>query len=89
MDKRGYYDTFGGAFLPEILTTFAKSYPSVQVSVRCDPSEVLLAALTKGELDLALITGSDKEKGEVFRHDPAVWVTSPYHSVHEIDPVWI
>lgn len=85
--RLGIIDDYAVRFLPDILTTFAKSYPSVQVSVSCDPSEVLLSSLAKGKLDLALVTGSDREKGEVIRHDPAVWVTSPNHLVHEIDPL--
>jgi len=85
--RLGIIDDYAARFLPEILTTFAKTYPNVQVSVRCDPSEVLLSSLARGGLDLALVTGSDKEKGEVIRHDPAVWVTSANHLVHEIDPV--
>lgn len=85
--RLGIIDDYAARFLPDILITFAKTYPSVQVSVSCDPSEVLLSSLAKGKLDLALVTGSDKEKGEVIRHDPAVWVTSPNHLVHEIDPL--
>lgn len=85
--RLGIIDDYATRFLPEILSTFAKTYPSVQVSVRCEPSEMLISLLGKGELDLALVTGSHNEKGEVIRHDPAVWVTSPSHLVHEADPV--
>ncbi len=60
--RLGIIDDYAARFLPDILTTFAKTYPSVQVSVRCEPSEMLLSLLTRGGLDLALLTGSDKEK---------------------------
>lgn len=85
--RLGIIDDYAARFLPDILTTFAKAYPNVQVSVSCDSSDVLLSSLTKGNLDLALVTGSDKAKGEVVRHDPAVWVTSANHLVHEVNPV--
>lgn len=83
----GIIDDYASRFLPNILSTFAKSYSGVQVTVRCETSAMLVPALTRGELDLALVTGSPHEEDEVIRHDPTVWVTSANHLVHEEDPL--
>lgn len=83
----GIIDDYAARVLPEILSKFAKNHPGVQVTVRCEPSVLLVPALSKGELDLALVTGSHNEDGVVIRHDPAVWVTSANHVVHEEDPL--
>jgi DNA-binding transcriptional LysR family regulator len=83
----GLIDEYAPRFLPEILSPFAKAYPGVKVTVRCEPSTRLLPALAKDELDLALVTGSSGDDGEIIRHDPALWVTSANHLVHEEDPL--
>ena len=83
----GILDDYALRFLPDILSRFAKTYPKVQVSVRCEPTSLLVPALNKGELDLALVTCRPDEDGDVIRHDPPVWVTSATHLVHEEDPL--
>lgn len=85
--KIGIIDDYAARVLPGILSMFAKIYPGVQVTVRCEPSALLVPALARGELDLALVTGSPNEEGGVIRHDPAVWVTSANHLVHEEAPL--
>jgi len=84
----GTPDDYALRFLPNILSHFAKAYPRVQVSVRCEPSSQLAPALEKGEIDLALLTGEAyQEHGQVVRKDPTVWVTSANHLSHEDDPL--
>ena len=83
----GIIDDYAARFLPKILSKFAKSYAGVQITVRCEASAMLVPALTKGELDLALVTGSPNDDSDVIRHDPMVWVTSANHLVHEVDPL--
>jgi DNA-binding transcriptional LysR family regulator len=83
----GILDDYALRFLPEILSRFAKAYPRVQVTVRCEPSSRLVPALAKGELDLALVTCSPNEEGDIIRRDPAVWVTSANHLIHEENPL--
>jgi DNA-binding transcriptional LysR family regulator len=83
----GIIDDYALRFLPNILSRFAAAYPLVQVTVRCEPTSLLVPALEKGELDLALVNGDPDEDGEVIRHDQAVWVTSANHLIHEEDPL--
>jgi len=85
--KIGIIDDYALRFLPDILSRFAAIYPQVQVTVRCEPTSLLVPALEKGELDLALVNGNPGEEGEVIRHDQAVWVSSASHLTHEEDPL--
>ena len=82
----GIIDDYALHFLPDILSRFASAYPRVQVTVRCEPTSLLVPALARGELDLALVNGTD-EDGDIIMHDPAVWVTSAKHLTHEENPL--
>jgi DNA-binding transcriptional LysR family regulator len=85
--KIGIIDDYALRFLPNILSRFAAAYPQVQVTVRCEPTSLLVPALENGELDLVLVNGNPGEDGEIIRHDQAVWVTSANHLIHEEDPL--
>lgn len=60
--------------LPELLARFRDVYPAVDVEVRVAGSAALVAALDKGEIDLAIAKRDDGEtRGEVIRREPLVW----------------
>ncbi len=84
----GTPDDYALRFLPTILAQFARAYPRVNVTVRCEPSSVLAPALERGELDLTLLTGDlYRDRAELVRRDPTHWVTSSTHLVHEEAPL--
>jgi len=84
----GIPDDYVLRFLPEVLEGFARAFPRVQVTVRCEPSANLAPALERGEIDLALLTGEKyRERAEVVRRDPTYWVSSERHLVHEEQPL--
>ncbi len=83
----GIIDDYALRFLPDILSRFAAAYPLVQVTVRCEPTSLLVPALAKGELDLALVNSDPGDDGDIIRHDQAVWVTSANHLTHEEAPL--
>lgn len=86
----GTPDDYADRFLPEILARFARSNPRVEVTVRCEPSAILVEALRANELDAAIIThvaALAKGSEQVVRREPLLWVTSARHCVHELDVV--
>jgi len=84
----GVPEEHGTHVLPEVLARFAEMHPEVEVTVRCEPTEGLEAALHAKELDLAVLAiDSGRPAGEVLAHDPTVWVASTRHAVHEADPL--
>ncbi|MDY8108190.1 LysR substrate-binding domain-containing protein [Fulvimarina sp. 2208YS6-2-32] len=80
----GLPDDYAERFLPEILARFARSNPLVELSIACEPSSNLAEAISKGRLDLALVSdcGTDGAKIDVMRHEPLHFVSSSAHDVH-------
>ena len=88
--RLGTPDDYADRFLPEILARFARSNPRVEVTVICEPTQMLVDCLHANELDIAIITHVPaKGRGveEIVRREPLLWVTSARHCVHDQDPV--
>ena len=78
------------AFLPEILGRFAASWPLAELTVTCDPTPMLVEALRRDEIDIAIIThvpSRDRQTPIIARREPLFFVTSERHNVHEEDPL--
>src|SRR5438552_227087 len=81
------YDIIG-SFVPPILRRFAKAQPRVRVSLVCEDSQVVRAALRSGGVDLALTTETECGRhGETLRTDRLVWVGVPGGDAHLKDPL--
>ena len=77
-----------GSFLPGVLRRFAKAQPRVRVSLVCEDSKIVRAALTSGGVDLALTTETECGRhGETLRTDRLVWVGAPGGDAHLKDPL--
>lgn len=81
------YDIIG-SYAPPILRRFARSFPSVRVTLICKDTVVLLQELTTGAIDLALTTelGCRKD-GETLRSDRLVWAGARAGNAHARDPL--
>jgi DNA-binding transcriptional LysR family regulator len=76
------------SFAPAILRRFAKAQPRLRVSLVCEDSSVVRAALASGAVDLALTTETDCGRGgETLRTDRLVWVGVPGGDAHLKDPL--
>ncbi|GAB1576746.1 LysR substrate-binding domain-containing protein [Bordetella petrii] len=53
--RLGIPDEFAVDRLTEVVANFARRYPQVRLTVRCDLSDALARALARGELDVALL----------------------------------
>jgi DNA-binding transcriptional LysR family regulator len=74
----GTPDLYAAYLLPSVLANFARTYPRIDIELRCALSVSLHAALARGELDLALVTGRPSDTGGQFvRREPLVWVAAP------------
>ena len=75
-------------YLAPVLKRFAAAYPAAEALLTCGPSPALLAALARGELDLAIteapITGIS---GECLFVDRLVWVGARAGHAHESTPL--
>jgi DNA-binding transcriptional LysR family regulator len=83
----GVPDDYVIRYLAPVLSTFSNKYSGVQVTLVCEPSTTLLARLTRGELDLALMTRDTPTRGELLFHEDLVWVASEQHEAWKHEPL--
>ena len=75
--RLGIPDDYAEAFLADILTSFYRRHPLVQVSVVCENSPELGAQVHAGAIEIALVTDHEGLTGfELIREEPLVWVVS-------------
>jgi DNA-binding transcriptional LysR family regulator len=81
--RLGVPDDYADRYLPEIMARFSRAYPSVELTVLCEPSVDLLERIDGNEIDLAIVTNCEsKRTAETFRRERLLWVTSNRHSTH-------
>ncbi|MEN0087241.1 MAG: LysR substrate-binding domain-containing protein [Pseudomonadota bacterium] len=75
--RLGVPDDHGRTKLAEIIATFTRHHPEVELEVTCALSTGFPEALEKGELDLAIYeVERPKQHEEVLFEDPTCWVSS-------------
>jgi DNA-binding transcriptional LysR family regulator len=86
--RLGVPDDYADRYLPEIMARFSRAYPSVELSVICEPSVDLLERIDANEIDLAIITDCETRRAtESFRRERLLWVTSNRHATHMEEPL--
>jgi DNA-binding transcriptional LysR family regulator len=86
--RLGVPDDYADRYLPEIMARFSRAYPSVELTVICEPSVDLLERIDANEIDLAIITNCEnKHTTEIFRRERLLWVSSSRHSTHGENPL--
>jgi DNA-binding transcriptional LysR family regulator len=81
--RLGVPDDYADRYLPEIMARFARAYPSVELTVICEPTVALLQRIDNNEVDLAIVTNCEsKRASETFRRERLLWVTSNRHAIH-------
>ncbi|WP_119257581.1 LysR substrate-binding domain-containing protein [Shinella zoogloeoides] len=71
------------ALLPGFLSRFSNEFPSVSLYLHCAPTVELKPMLTRGELDLSILSSeTDTKDGMVLQTQPVFWVTSEHSNVH-------
>lgn len=82
--RLGIPDDYADRFLPPVLARFSRSHPGVELDVLCTASIELTQSITKGELDLAIITThcDSDPVGQIIRTEQLMWVTAKRHCVH-------
>ena len=86
--RLGVPDDYADRYLPEIMARFSRAYPSVELTVICEPSVDLLERIDANEIDLAIVTNCEsKRAAETFRRERLLWVTSARHSIHLEEPL--
>jgi DNA-binding transcriptional LysR family regulator len=81
--RLGVPDDYADRYLPEIMARFSRAYPSVELTVICEPSVDLMERIDGNHLDLAIVTNCEIVRPiENFRRERLLWVTSNRHAAH-------
>jgi DNA-binding transcriptional LysR family regulator len=81
--RLGVPDDYADRYLPEIMARFSRAYPSVELTVICEPSVELIHRIDANDLDLAIVTNCELERpAENFRRERLLWVASNRHATH-------
>ena len=73
----GTPDLYAAYLLPTILGNFSRTFPGIEIELRCQRSIHLISALRDKQIDLAILTRQpDHRTGQVVRREPLVWVAS-------------
>lgn len=83
----GFPEDYAAAHLGPALRRFAQTHPGVEVEMMCAQSTVLIPALLRGELDVALITQDRPSRGTHLFDESYVWVGLAGHPVWQQDPL--
>lgn len=74
-------------WLPDILTRWEPVSQGAELSLHCTLSIRLVAALERGELDMAVAQGSVPPQAELLGEDELVWVGAAGGQAHRRDPL--
>lgn len=84
----GTPDDYADRYMPEIIGRFAKTHPNVELYIVCEPSPSLAEKMSRGELDIALVTHNPRLRvSDVVRTEPLCWVGSANHPLKDDAPV--
>jgi DNA-binding transcriptional LysR family regulator len=84
----GTPDLYASFFLPQILSDFGRTYPTVQIDLRCALSRPLLDAFSRDELDLVLATQMPgNAEGHFVRTEPLFFVTADGSTAQKKSPL--
>jgi DNA-binding transcriptional LysR family regulator len=84
----GIPDEYRQIILPQVIATFSREHPRVELSVQCALSANFPKTLLRGQLDIAIFNVREPEQGQqVLRRQHVAWFSSPIHLAHERAPV--
>lgn len=80
---------YATTFLVDVMPTFARMHPDVDLDVQCDLSHVLMNRMAAGDVDVAIVTRDRQTgtRGELLTREPVVWSTARAGSAHRRDPI--
>lgn len=81
--RLGTPEDFATHYLPEVLATFRKHHPRVQLNVSCDLTLNLLKGYERGEFDLVLVKRDPKtsKSGIKVWREPLVWAAADHYTL--------
>jgi len=85
--RLGVPDDYAGRYLTPVLRSFASRHAAVEIVLHCEQSTVLIPKVSRGELDLALVSRDKPQRGVLLFREPLVWVGAPQYEAWRRDPL--
>ncbi|MBX3609376.1 MAG: LysR family transcriptional regulator [Hydrogenophaga sp.] len=85
--RLGVPDDYAARYLTPVLRRYAARHGGVEIELDCEQSTSLIPRVARGELDLALISRDNAQRGTLLFHEPMVWVGAPQAEVWRRDPL--
>lgn len=85
--RLGVPDDYAHRYLTPVLKRFAPRHGGVEIQLDCDQSTALIPRVTRGDLDLALVSRDHPRRGTLLFHEPMVWVGSAQFDVWRRNPL--
>lgn len=83
----GVPDDYAAAYLTPVLRSFATRHAAVDITLVCEQSTTLLPRISRGEVDVALVSRDRASRGTLLFREPLVWVGAPQHEVWRRSPL--
>jgi DNA-binding transcriptional LysR family regulator len=85
--RLGVPDDYASRYLTPVLKRFARRHGEVEIQLDCEQSTSLIPRVSRGELDLALVSRDHARRGTLLFHEPMVWVGTPQFDTWRRDPL--
>jgi DNA-binding transcriptional LysR family regulator len=85
--RLGVPDDYASRYLTPVLSSFAQRYKGVEIELTCEQSTALIPKISRGELDLALVSRDKPSRGHVLFQEPLVWVGAPQYEAWRRAPL--
>ncbi|SCK05495.1 LysR family transcriptional regulator [Vogesella sp. LIG4] len=85
--RLGVPDDYAMAYMAPVLRTFSSRYPGVEITLVCEQSTVLIPRVERGELDLALVSRDQPQRGELLFREALLWVGAEEHEAWRREPL--
>lgn len=85
--RLGVPDDYAAKYLTPVLKRFAPRHGAVEIELDCEQSTSLIPRVTRGDLDLALVSRDHPRRGTLLFHEPLVWVGSAQFELWRRDPL--
>jgi DNA-binding transcriptional LysR family regulator len=72
--RLGVPDDYAASYLTPVLRSFASQHLEVEIELNCEQSTVLIPKVQRDELDLAIVSRDQSQRGTLLFEEPLVWV---------------
>jgi DNA-binding transcriptional LysR family regulator len=85
--RLGVPDDYASSYLTPVLRSFASRHLGVEIELTCEQSTALIPRVLRGELDLALVSRDQPQRGHFLFQEPLVWAGSAQFDSWRRDPL--